>query len=81
VFDAIIIASAIEQSMLALIILFILYLTLHNLELERLKEEEARLSNMLASIRQQKLSVLRSRPLTVGVVGFGRFGQFIGELI
>mmetsp|Transcript_3447 Transcript_3447/g.7594 ORF Transcript_3447/g.7594 Transcript_3447/m.7594 type:complete len:421 (-) Transcript_3447:1127-2389(-) len=48
-------------------------------ELERLKEEEARLSAMLATIRQQKLSVLRSRPLTIGVIGFGRFGQFMGE--
>eukprot|EP00579_Thalassiosira_antarctica_P015654 CAMPEP_0201929416 /NCGR_PEP_ID=MMETSP0903-20130614/22971_1 /ASSEMBLY_ACC=CAM_ASM_000552 /TAXON_ID=420261 /ORGANISM="Thalassiosira antarctica, Strain CCMP982" /LENGTH=370 /DNA_ID=CAMNT_0048468183 /DNA_START=192 /DNA_END=1304 /DNA_ORIENTATION=+ len=48
-------------------------------ELERLKQEEARLSSMLASIRQQKLSVLRSRPLTVGIIGFGTFGQFIGQ--
>lgn len=48
-------------------------------ELERLKQEEARLSSLLASVRQQKLSVLRSRPLTVGIIGFGRFGQFIGE--
>ena len=37
-------------------------------ELERLKEEEAKLSAMLASIRKQKLSVLRSRPLTVGKI-------------
>ncbi|KAL9188581.1 hypothetical protein ACHAXT_006959 [Thalassiosira profunda] len=48
-------------------------------ELEKLKEEEARLASMLASIRQQKLSVLQSRPLTIGVIGFGRFGQFIGK--
>lgn len=48
-------------------------------ELERLKQEEARLSSLLAAIRQEKLSVLRSRPLTVGVVGFGRFGQFIAR--
>ena len=41
-------------------------------ELERLKQEEARLSSLLASVRQRKASVLRSRPLTVGVVGFGR---------
>ena len=37
-------------------------------ELERLKEEEAKLSAMLASIRRQKLSVLRSRPLAVGKI-------------
>jgi len=48
-------------------------------ELERLKEEEARLAAMLASIRKQKLSALRSRPLNIGVIGFGRFGQFIGK--
>lgn len=48
-------------------------------ELERLKEEEARLAAMLASVRQQKLTVLRSRPLTVGVIGFGTFGQFMGK--
>ena len=48
-------------------------------ELDRLKGEEARLAAMLASVRQQKLSVLRSRPLTVGIIGFGRFGQFMGQ--
>lgn len=48
-------------------------------DLERIKQEEARLSSMLAAIRQEKLSVLRSRPLTVGVIGFGRFGQFIAR--
>ena len=48
-------------------------------ELERLKEEEARLAAMLASVRKQKLSALRSRPLTIGIIGFGRFGQFIGK--
>lgn len=48
-------------------------------ELERLKQEERRLASLLASIRQEKLSVLRSRPLSIGVVGFGRFGQFIAK--
>jgi hypothetical protein len=48
-------------------------------ELEKLKQEEARLSSLLAEVRQQKLSVLRSRPLTIGIIGFGRFGQFIGK--
>lgn len=48
-------------------------------ELEKLKQEEARLSSMLAQVRKQKLSVLRSRPLTIGIIGFGRFGQFIGK--
>jgi arogenate dehydrogenase (NADP+) len=48
-------------------------------ELERLKQEEQRLSELLTSVRQQKLAVLRSRPLTIGVMGFGRFGQFIAK--
>ena len=48
-------------------------------QLEQLKKEEARLAALLASVRQEKLSVLRSRPLSIGVVGFGRFGQFIAR--
>lgn len=48
-------------------------------ELERLKQEEQRLSAMLASVRQQKLAVLRERPLNIGIIGFGRFGQFIAK--
>jgi prephenate dehydrogenase len=48
-------------------------------ELERLKGEEQRLAALLASVRQQKLSVLKSRPLNVGIIGFGRFGQFMGK--
>ena len=48
-------------------------------ELERLKQEEQRLSALLASVRQQKLAVLRERPLTIGIIGFGRFGQFIAK--
>ena len=48
-------------------------------ELEKLKEEEAHLASLLASIRQKKLTVLRSRPLTIGIIGFGRFGQFIAK--
>lgn len=51
----------------------------NNGELERLKKEEQRLSSLLDSIRQQKLAVLRSRPLTIGIVGFGRFGQFCAK--
>jgi len=47
--------------------------------LEELKQREAELSAMLASVRREKLSALRSRPLTIGVVGFGRFGQFIAR--
>lgn len=47
--------------------------------LEELKQREAALAALLADIRKEKLSVLRSRPLTIGIVGFGRFGQFIAK--
>lgn len=47
--------------------------------LEHLKKKEAKLSELLASIRQEKLSLLRNRPLTIGIIGFGRFGQFIAR--
>ena len=48
-------------------------------ELERLKQEEQRLSALLSSIREQKLAVIRERPLNIGIIGFGRFGQFIAK--
>jgi arogenate dehydrogenase (NADP+), plant len=47
--------------------------------LEELKQREAELSKLLAAVRQEKLSAIRSRPLTIGVIGFGRFGQFIAR--
>jgi arogenate dehydrogenase (NADP+) len=48
-------------------------------KLEELKQREAELSALLAEVRRDKLSEIRSRPLTIGVVGFGRFGQFIAR--
>jgi len=48
-------------------------------KLEKLKQREAALARLLASVRREKLSALRSRPLTIGVVGYGRFGQFIAR--
>ena len=47
--------------------------------LEELKQREAELSAMLAAVRREKTIALQSRPLTIGVVGFGRFGQFIAR--
>ena len=47
--------------------------------LEELKQREAELSALLAAVRREKLSALQSRPLTIGVIGFGRFGQFISR--
>ncbi len=48
-------------------------------KIEELKQKEAALSRLLAAVRVEKLNALRSRPLTIGVVGFGRFGQFIAR--
>jgi arogenate dehydrogenase (NADP+), plant len=48
-------------------------------KLEELKLREAELSRMLEEVRQEKLSALRSRPLVIGLIGFGRFGQFIAR--
>jgi arogenate dehydrogenase (NADP+) len=47
--------------------------------LEELKQREAELAKQLAAVRMEKLSALRSKPLTIGIVGFGRFGQFIAR--
>jgi arogenate dehydrogenase (NADP+) len=47
--------------------------------LEELKQQEAELSRQLAAIRMEKLATLRSKPLTIGIIGFGRFGQFIAR--
>ena len=47
--------------------------------LEELKQQEIELSRKLAAVRLEKLKALRSKPLTIGIVGFGRFGQFIAK--
>lgn len=47
--------------------------------LEDLKAKEAELSKLLAAVRREKLTALQARPLTIGVMGFGRFGQFIAK--
>jgi len=48
-------------------------------KLEELKQREKELSRLLAAVRREKLDELRSRPLTIGIIGFGRFGQFIAR--
>lgn len=45
--------------------------------LEALKQMEADLKKQLDDIQFEKRFVLQSRPLNIGVVGFGRFGRFI----
>jgi prephenate dehydrogenase len=47
--------------------------------LEELKQKEAELAKQLAAVRMEKVSALRSKPLKIGIVGFGRFGQFIAR--
>jgi arogenate dehydrogenase (NADP+), plant len=47
--------------------------------LESLKQQEAELARQLAAIRREKMDVLRSKPLSIGIIGFGRFGQFIAK--
>jgi arogenate dehydrogenase (NADP+) len=48
-------------------------------KLEALKQREVELAALLAAVRREKLATIRSRPLTIGIVGFGRFGQFIAK--
>jgi len=48
-------------------------------KIEELKKREAELSRLLTKVRREKLAALRSRPLTIGILGFGRFGQFIAK--
>lgn len=35
--------------------------------------------SLLTDVRSKKLAALRSKPLRIAVVGFGRFGQFIAK--
>mmetsp|Transcript_39942 Transcript_39942/g.93757 ORF Transcript_39942/g.93757 Transcript_39942/m.93757 type:complete len:356 (-) Transcript_39942:480-1547(-) len=44
-----------------------------------IKTREAKLFRLLAEVRQEKAIALASQPLNIGVVGFGRFGQFIAK--
>lgn len=48
-------------------------------QLKELKNLEAELKRQLDEVRQKKRSAIQSRPLTIGVIGFGRFGQFIAS--
>ena len=48
-------------------------------KIEELKAREVALSRLLAAVRREKLEVLRAKPLKIGIVGFGRFGQFIAQ--
>jgi prephenate dehydrogenase len=47
--------------------------------LSLLKTEEIRLNELLSTVRNKKLNHLKNKPLNIGILGFGRFGQFIGK--
>lgn len=47
--------------------------------LKQLKQREAELVRALNAVRRDKRTFLRQRPLTIGIVGFGRFGQFMAR--
>ena len=50
-----------------------------NSELESLKLRESELRSLLATVTSAKRSILQKRPLSIAIIGFGRFGQFIAE--
>jgi prephenate dehydrogenase len=47
--------------------------------LEEIKQREQVLTRLLEAVREEKREALRSRPLTIGIIGFGRFGQFMAR--
>lgn len=47
--------------------------------LQELKKKEKELQELLALLRVEKNKELDLKPLTIGVVGFGNFGQFISK--
>jgi len=48
-------------------------------KIEQLKQKEALLLRLLEETRNEKINALKSNPLKIGIVGFGRFGQFIAK--
>jgi hypothetical protein len=47
--------------------------------IEQLKQREAELVRALNAVRRDKHAFSRQRPLTIGIIGFGRFGQFMAR--
>ena len=47
--------------------------------LEEIKQREQALTRLLDAVREEKREELLSRPLTIGIIGFGRFGQFMAR--
>ena len=51
----------------------------NNAELVSIKARESELQAQLADLQREKARVLATRRLRIGIVGFGRFGQFLAE--
>ena len=47
--------------------------------LSSIKKDEAALRAQLAEIQREKAEVLATKKLTIGIVGFGKFGQFLSS--
>lgn len=47
--------------------------------LEEIKQREQALARLLDAVREEKREALLSKPLTIGIIGFGRFGQFMAR--
>lgn len=47
--------------------------------LEELKRREAELQELIELLRKEKLKEINTYPLTIGIVGFGNFGQFLAK--
>jgi len=47
--------------------------------LEELKRREAELKELLDVLRKERMKEIQSSPLTIGIVGFGTFGQFLSK--
>jgi len=47
--------------------------------LEEIKQREQALNRLLDAVREEKREALLSKPLNIGIIGFGRFGQFMAR--
>jgi hypothetical protein len=48
-------------------------------QLKDLKSREVHLRSLLSEIRSEKRTIIANHPLKIGVIGYGRFGQFIAS--
>jgi len=50
-----------------------------SLKLNELKAQEVQMRAALEEISKEKAALLKARPLSIGVIGFGKFGQFLAR--